>query len=597
MTSLSWVVAALLSVAPADGGVLTLSRVTINAGAGDQFDPHVDDDLAAYSENSGTQQHIRYYRFSTKVDQQVPNVLASGAVVNDLLSDVQGGRIVFTRVAPDRTSVMLFDPATAAAAEIDPVPGSFRMGVAIGGQSIAYVDMGLTTDPMNPGEVVHHDLTTGVSTRLTFDTINDINPRVSPDGNVIVWERCPTSITSCDIWAARRVNGAWTTGAVTATAAGESSPDTDGAQIVYDSSRAGNATGSDVYWTAVGSGVEQQLQLPNDQYHPSIAKGIIAFESRAPAPAPIVAQSDLYLYEIATNRLFQLTNTPTFSESLNDVSVLATGEIRIVWQVNDDADPRLNNIYGATFSLPPPAAPAVDAGVVNACEEDDADDEHDDGHQDEGDHEDRHHGHEGHHHGEHHHRHCPRPASLCLQREVTLEASKLYAPLAYQDGAEQLSPAMTFSLPPGIEVVSGGAGAGQVTLDVTVNGQPSHCRYEAAGGHDHALASGNRYFLASCSGAGAGWHGGTLVTASRVGLHLDNGDFTQRLTAVRVTLREACGLGELHSSLDSGNVDGGPTVGCSAAGGGTLLGVLGALLVLFALRPRRAEVPVAGRRA
>lgn len=598
MTSLSLVVAALLSVAPADGGVLILTRVTINADAGDQFDPHVDGDLAAYSEVpvAATEQHIRYYRFSTKQDLQVPNVLPNGTTANDLLSDVQGDRIVFTRVIPgDRTAVMLFDPATAVATEIDRMAGSFRMGVAIGGQSIAYVDMALTTDPMNPGEVVHHDLTTGVSTRLTNDLINDINPRVSPDGNVIVWERCPTSITACDIWASRRVAGAWLTAAVTATPAGESSPDTDGTRIVYDSSRAGSATGSDIFWTVVGSGVEQQLQLPAEQYHPSIAGGVIAFESRSPAPAPIVAQSDIYLYEIATNRLFQITNTPTFSESLNDVTVLPTGELRVVWQVNDDADPRLNNVYGATFRLPPVAGPATapDAGVVNACQEDDADDEHDDGHQDEGDHDERHHDHQGHHHGEHHHAHCPRPVALCLQREITLEASKLYAPLAYQDASEPLSPAMTFPLPPGIAVTSGAAGDGWVTLAVTVNGQVSHCRYDAE--DHHGGADDRRYQLTACDGAGAGWHGGTLVTTSRVGLHLDNGDFRQRLTAVRTTLHEACDLGELHHSLDS-PLPGAPAVGCSAAGGGTLLGVLGALLVLFALRPRRAEIPVPGSR-
>ena len=598
MTSLSMVVAALLSVTPTDGGVLTLTKVTINADAGDQFDPHVDDDLAAYSEVpvSATEQHIRYYRFSTKEDLQVPNALPGGGFANDLLSDVQAGRIVFTRVIPgDRTAVMLFDPATLATTEIDPTAGSFRMGVAIGGQSIAYIDMALTSDPMTPGEVVHHDLTTGVSTRLTNDLVNDINPRVSPDGNVIVWERCPSSITSCDIWSARRVSGTWTTGAITTTPDGESSPDTDGTRIVYDSSRAGNATGSDIYWTAVGSGVEQQLQLPDEQYHPSIAGGVIAFESRSAAPAPIVAQSDIYLYEIATNRLFQITNTPTFSESLNDVSVLSTGEIRVVWQVNDDADPRLNNVYGATFRLPSLSSPAPDAGVVNACEDDDADDSHDDGHDDQGDHDERHHGHCGHHHGEHHHRHCPQQtANVCLQRSVTLEASKLYAPLAYQDASEPLSPAMTFPLPPHIAVTSGAAGAGWVTLDVTANGQVSHCRYDAER-WDHRSSDGHHYRLTACSGLGAGWHGGTLVTATHLALHLDNGDTHQRLTAVSVTLREACDLGESHHALESSNVDGSPAQGCSAAGG-TLLGLLGAMLVLFALRPRRAEIPVPASR-
>ena len=38
-----------LALSPSDGGPLTLLPVTINASAGDQYDPHVGGDLAAYT--------------------------------------------------------------------------------------------------------------------------------------------------------------------------------------------------------------------------------------------------------------------------------------------------------------------------------------------------------------------------------------------------------------------------------------------------------------------------------------------------------------------------------------------------------------------
>jgi hypothetical protein len=138
--------------------------------------------------------------------------------------------------------------------------------------------------------------------------------------------------------------------------------DTDGVRAVYAATLPGSLTGSDVFWTEAG--VESRLERPGEEYNPAISAGVIAFECRA-APA---AYSDVCLYEIATNRLFQLTDTP-FNETLADVAVLPGGLVRVVWQVNDGPDPRLSAIRSATFALPPPPAP-LDAGVA-PCQEDD----------------------------------------------------------------------------------------------------------------------------------------------------------------------------------------------------------------------------------
>jgi hypothetical protein len=100
----------------------------------------------------------------------------------------------------------------------------------------------------------------------------------------------------------------------------------------------------------VGSTVPVRIELPDDQYHPRVAGGVIVFESQSPS----TLHSDLYVYEIASNRLFQFSNTPTLDETLNGITRLPTGELRVVWQVNDDTSTGIpsNNIYGATFALP-----------------------------------------------------------------------------------------------------------------------------------------------------------------------------------------------------------------------------------------------------
>lgn len=94
-----------LTLAPQDAGGVSFTRITINDGAGDQYDPHVDDDLSAYSDAEPSQ--IRFYRFSSGVDQVLPNVAPDGSSTVDLLSDVSAGRIVFTRVMADRNAIRL----------------------------------------------------------------------------------------------------------------------------------------------------------------------------------------------------------------------------------------------------------------------------------------------------------------------------------------------------------------------------------------------------------------------------------------------------------------------------------------------------------
>jgi hypothetical protein len=324
-----------MAAVPVIGVTPTFVPVTINNGAGDQYDPHVSGDWAAYTADSS----IRYYNFATNTDAAIP----MGSSARDLLSDISGSKIVFSRVITAvKTAVMVFDAATAATPiEIDAAVGSNRIGSAIGGNTVAFIDFGVHPN----GEVVVHDLTTATSLRITNDALFDQNPSVSPDGTVVTWEHCSTSTTNCDILQAVKIGGVWTVSAASSSSNPEANPDTNGSLVVYDSIR-GQDRG-DIFWRPVGGGAEVQLQLPGVEANPSIAGNLIALESRP----TLFSTSDIFVYDIATNLLYQITDTPLVTEQLNDITVLPDGRIRVVWGNDEDGfDSR--NVYAATFSLP-----------------------------------------------------------------------------------------------------------------------------------------------------------------------------------------------------------------------------------------------------
>jgi hypothetical protein len=334
---------------PQIGPPLTVTPVTINNSSGDQTDPHVDGDLVSYTDSATSQ--MRYYRFSTSVDAAIP----FGASIVDILSGVSGNLIAFSRIEADRNAIMLFDTVAGTTTEIDPHAGSNRIGAAIGGNTVAFIDMS-TGD----GDVNSYDLATNTLQVVSSDPAPEQNPNVAPDGNTIVWELCPTSITNCDIEKAVRLGSGspFVVSTVANSPDPEGNPDTDGTTIVYDANLTGNPTGQDIYFVPVAGGPATQLAIPGYQQNPSIRAGIIAFESRATAGA----DSDLYLYVIATNMLYQVTNTPGVNEMLTNVSVLPDGEIRLVWAADDGPDGD-QNIYGATFRLPP-HCPSLEIGAL-----------------------------------------------------------------------------------------------------------------------------------------------------------------------------------------------------------------------------------------
>ncbi len=567
MTVAGLLLAASLSTVPLDGGQLTFTRIAINTTLGDQFDPHVDDDLAAYSNATIADQTIHFFRFSTAADTTIAPAVVNGQTTSDLLSDVQGGRIVFTRVIPlDRTAIMMVDTNKGnALTEVNPTAGSNRIGVSIGGGTIAYAD--LATSSNGTGEIVAVDVATGVPTALTNDAVHDQNPKVSSDGKVIVWERCASNIFNCDIMQAVLGPTGWTVSAVANTSLPEQDPDVSGARIVYTATR--GTTGLDVQIRPVTGGAEQALVIDGDETHPSISGDIIAFEHLAPGDV----NADIFLYDVASNRLFQITATPLFNEALNDVTVLTNGQVRLVWDSNDE-DGVNRNIYGATFSLPPP----------------------------------------------------PNAGPACQSRTVALEASRTYHPNHSNDASVTLSPPMRVAIPSNLPVIAGDADEGWATLTFTVHGLNTTCQYrgthnrhghvhhggtahdpgDAEEGTDDEHHGGARdahsdddtpepshYGFRFCEGAGQSLKPGDIVVADAITLHLKSGDDDDGTTIVRLTLKEDCGttLAALH--LDRSDSDLAPQAGCSASGGPVApLWMLLVMASLVMLRSRRSQIAV-----
>lgn len=309
---------------------LTGTTTPVNTGPGDQTDPHVSGDFVAYTSNAGGINRIRTHDLSTSSDAVVPN---NGE--DDFLSDISGNRIVFTRLGA-ASSIYTFTIGGASASEVAPAGDVNRRNPAIGSSTVAWQDFGFSASMLQP-EIVSHNLTTGVSTRLTNDALLDRNPSVSPDGSVVVWAKCQTTGTGCDIWMA----SGGTALALTGTEGEESVPDTNGSLVVYASARAGE---TDIFYKSVSGGAETRLALVGTQSNPSISGSLIAFDHRDAA-----TNWDVMVYDTATSTLYRLTSS-TSNETLNDIWSGAGGFARVVYASDATGD---SNVYAVSFQLSP----------------------------------------------------------------------------------------------------------------------------------------------------------------------------------------------------------------------------------------------------
>lgn len=286
----------------------------ISVAIGNQTNPSVACSLASYTNDDleGTSS-IRYLDFATNTEHVVPG---NGL---DRLSDTDGRRIAFTQLEGDGDHIYLYDIASQATTLI---PGAQNYDPAIGGNLVAFVH-GNFSDP-GRSEIGVYDQNTGIVTQLTNDTLRDLNPSVSPDGNVVVWEKCQTNVTGCDVYSATQTGpGAFSTRLLSG--AGEDRfPDTNGQLVVYISDKNGE---NDIYLQRVDGSNEMRLALPGDQRDVRMSGNLIVFESQTSS------SYDVFVYDLSTARLYQVTNTAGVDETLSDVVAGCNGLNRIVYAI------------------------------------------------------------------------------------------------------------------------------------------------------------------------------------------------------------------------------------------------------------------------
>jgi len=331
------------TVAPTPPGTL----IVVNNGFGDHSDPHVSSDLVSYSNSDGTNFTIRYFNLATGVDAGIPN---SGAPPFDFLADARGSVIAFTRsIFASGTSIFQFDTANPnnPPVEVAPPSSGGRQAAQIGDQTIVWQD----DSAGSTAEIVAFDRPSGTVTPLANDPYRNQSPAISPDGKVVVWEKCPPStVEPCSTWKATLSNGTWTAQQPVSQVGGNRGhPDTDGTIIAYS---ANFGSGDELVWQPVGGGIENVLNLSGGNAStPSISGGpqnsLIAF-SYLPSGASF---HDLALYNPATNVLYDISKDvppgDTSDTQLSDRSVTTDGKVRVVWQAVG-ASP---GIYAYTFNL------------------------------------------------------------------------------------------------------------------------------------------------------------------------------------------------------------------------------------------------------
>jgi Tol biopolymer transport system component len=330
-----------VAVAQKIGEPLVGTRKVVNAGPGNQSDPHVSDVLVAYTSESGGVSEIRFHDLSSGQDQAIPN---GGAY--DYVADVSGDTVVFTRVIGGPGSIFTYDVKTQGpAVEVAPQAGSNRRSAVIGHRTVVWEDASFGPE-LAHREISAFNLDTQSLTRLTNDGVLDRTPAVSTDGSTIVWAKCPVGV-ACDVWQAVAVPGGFQVQALTGGEGEESQPDTNGQVVVYSSYRIANGVGDrDIYWQPVGGGMEYRLSLPGLEANPSISGSLIAFERQDPSSE--LPNYDIMLFDLKSETLYRLTDTLQ-SERLNDISVGQDGLVRVVWSVPESGD---DNVLSFIFRLP-----------------------------------------------------------------------------------------------------------------------------------------------------------------------------------------------------------------------------------------------------
>ncbi|HTG95433.1 MAG TPA: hypothetical protein VL866_22735 [Pyrinomonadaceae bacterium] len=315
----------------------------VNNEQGNQFNPHVSCDLATYTSFDDLQgfSTVHYHSLVTGTDYVIP-----GNDV-DLLSDVFGSLIAYTEITFSGDTIRLFDTNSQTSTV---VPGFGFSFPSIGGNLVAFNDI---SSQSGGSDISTYDLTSGIVTKLTDDSFHNTNAEVSPNGNAVIWQKCTTFNSGCDIYSAiKTAPGVFTSRALT-TGNHENifGSATNGEVAVYVSDRSGER---DIYYQPITGGTEVHLSIPGDQLRPNISGDLISFGSQDQNGY------DIFVYDLRNGRLFQVTNTPSVTgldnEIISDISVCGdTGRIVYLIVRNGGYD-----VYAFTFQVPSVPANQID---------------------------------------------------------------------------------------------------------------------------------------------------------------------------------------------------------------------------------------------
>ena len=339
---------------------LTSTTQTISAGPGAQTDAHGSGSRVSYTNRTASGSEVRVFDFETGEDTPLQNTLED-VVFQDSISNISEDYVVFTRRETTNSTqeiafVDLSDP-TLSVRIIAPNPAARRTSAAVGSDTVAFQQFTTASSSLSAVCVASLSRPSDPALCLTAEDFNHGNPAVSPDGNTVVFQECTSANIACDIYAARRTDGAWGAPvAITSGGGNDLVPDTNGSIVVYSSDAA--APGDyDVYYEPVtGTGAATRLELTDApgsaEQNPNISGTLITMERTLPGET----NADLYLFDVATNTFSRLTDTPDIDEHLSDVSLRSDGTVHVVWAAVDPLNPNdADNVYGLTFSLNGPS--------------------------------------------------------------------------------------------------------------------------------------------------------------------------------------------------------------------------------------------------
>ena len=338
---------------PAAEGSLVSEPLAVpgGTGPGNQTDPHLSGSLLVFTAVEDGGSAIRWVDLATGSGATIDN---TGA--RDSLPDVAGDLVVFRRVhvdGPTTRPIMVVDVTAPelGAREVAPEEGARRAFPSIGGTTVAF--MQFVTGSSTESEVCVADAvaTAAPAVCLTADsTMSNRDPHVSPDGSTVAWTKCQTTGLGCDVYVARRAaDGTWLPPTQLTDSSGEDIlPETDGTVVTYASNAGGDY---DIWYEDVDGSQERQLVLADApgsiETNPTISGGSILFERELPGSL----DADLYLYRLATGELLRVTETADADETLNALSLSASGELWVAWAQADGLAPGQNDIHAARAQL------------------------------------------------------------------------------------------------------------------------------------------------------------------------------------------------------------------------------------------------------